>query len=115
MRRVPPKPKSFSEEPVPSSPEFALVPAVAAAVAEPQVDQRVAQIIQRAREGANFTPPESPAQESASMRLRRAPALSAPKPESDQKVPMPWVFIISMIVLGAIAIIAKDLVSRGQV
>lgn len=63
------------------------------------------------QEDTENSPPESP-----SMYMKRKPSMTPMNmgPQSDGKVPMAWVFIISAVVLGAIAVFAKEMVMRAR-
>jgi serine/threonine protein kinase len=113
MRLLPPRSKVFN--PAASDPLATDDGSVATAVDE-RDENDISAIIRRAVEAAGSAPPEPAPQEAASLRMKR-PILAQPQNpilnDDDQKVPMAWVFIISMIVLGAIAVIARELVSKG--
>lgn len=110
MRMLPPRSKVFNAEEPEQFGSF-----VPAPVPADDGEEDVAAVIQRAIATAhNSTPPETSPREGASVRMRRSKSPSTVKPLEDQKVPMAWVVIISMVVLGAIAVVAKELALQGR-
>jgi serine/threonine protein kinase len=107
MRMLPPRSKVFN----PHEPEAPndVIPAVPAGDNEEDINA----VIQRAIASAGSPPAEPSPREGASMRMRRHNP-STVKPLDDQKVPMAWVVIISMVVLGAVAIVAKELAVQAR-
>jgi serine/threonine protein kinase len=108
MRGLPPRSKVFNpNEPNEPNDVVAYVPPP---VSAEEVEEDITTVIQRAIATAGSPPPETAPRECASKRMRRVNKPSTKvEPLEDQKVPMAWVVIISMIVLGAVAVVAKEL------
>ena len=113
MKRLPAKPKPIGVDDnlTPSQEEFFIGPSIPTSMGG---ENGVSQIIKRAKEAQAQAEAENAPQEGGLTRSRRNEGMAKPIAElvEEPQVPMAWVYIISMVVLGAIAIVAKELVSR---
>jgi len=115
-RMLPPRSSVYNGEPEHVEPERPPSLAFAPVPAPPGSEENdISAIIRRAVEAASPTAVAEMPREEGSLRMRRALAPQAAAiEEHDQKVPVPWVIIISMIVLGAVGVIARELVLQNQ-